>query len=328
MHSYRDRARDFFVSLAQIMVKPLAVAATAGMWIVLIMGATVTNTGSQTGCGPSWPLCRGQFIPQMALSTAIEFSHRAVVGVESTLVIAFAIAAWLTYGQQLTVRILSVTMVLFLFVQAGLGAWAVMSPQNAAVLALHFGVSLIAFASVLLVALMVFENGYTRQLSGRPLPPKFGAFVWTVTLFSYVVVYLGAYVRHRGASQACSGWPLCNGRVVPVMTGLTGTAFAHRLAALVLVIGVSALVTWAYQFHESRPDIFLAARVSVTLVLLQAASGAFVEATHLDLFSALLHAGLVALLFGTLAYLCLQVVRVPNAVRTASMARTSPELAR
>ena len=28
----------------------------------LLMGATVTNTGSSEGCGKSWPLCHGEFI--------------------------------------------------------------------------------------------------------------------------------------------------------------------------------------------------------------------------------------------------------------------------
>jgi cytochrome c oxidase assembly protein subunit 15 len=43
--------------------KWFAVAATVGMFIVLIMGTTVTNTGSSEGCGRSWPLCHGKFIP-------------------------------------------------------------------------------------------------------------------------------------------------------------------------------------------------------------------------------------------------------------------------
>lgn len=315
-------------AVARKLVKPVGIAAAAGMWIVLIMGATVTNTGSQRGCGPSWPLCRGQFIPQMAVSTAIEFSHRAMVGVESILVITFAILAWVLYREQATVRLLAATMVLFLFIQAGLGAWAVMAPQDAAVLALHFGVSLIAFASVVLVAVVVFETAGGQRLRNEPLPPRFGRFVWTVTIFSYVVVYLGAYVRHRGADDACSGWPLCNGQALPVLTGVTGAAFAHRLAALVLVVGVGGLLLWSLQIREQRPDIFVASVASAILVVLQALSGAFVEATHLDLFSALLHAGLVALLFGALAFLCLQVTRVPREVRSTAMSRSAPEMAR
>ena len=299
------------VSLSRVAVKPLAVISSVGMWTVLIMGATVTNTGSQTGCGPSWPLCRGRFIPQFAVSTFIEFSHRAVVGIESVFIIAFAIAAWILYHDRRDIRLLAPTMVAFLFLQAGLGAWAVMAPQNAAVLALHFGVSLVAFASVVLCAAIVLEVTGWEHLRDRVFPARFVTYVWGLTIFSYAVVYLGAYVRHRNADAACTGWPLCNGSVIPSFHGLVGVAFGHRVAAFVLVVGVSGLVVWSARFRSTRPDLYYASLVAAGFVLLQALSGALVVATDLDLFSALAHAGFAALLFGALSYLCLHVSPLP-----------------
>src|SRR5437763_6710705 len=106
----------------------LGVLATVGMFLVLIMGSTVTSTGSEHGCGRSWPLCHGQLIPQMAVSTAIEFSHRAIVGVETMLILAFAAVTLYAYRRR-DVQFLAGLMVAFLFLQAGLGAWAVMYPQ-------------------------------------------------------------------------------------------------------------------------------------------------------------------------------------------------------
>ena len=322
-----ERFHSWLSSTSARLVKPLAVIATAGMWIVLIMGATVTNTGSQTGCGPSWPLCRGKFIPSFAVSTFIEFSHRAMVGIESVFIIAFAIAAWVLYHRRADVRFLVPTMVAFLFLQAGLGAWAVMSPQNAAVLALHFGVSLIAFASVLLAATLVFEMSGFDKLRNRSLPPWFRTYVWGATIFSYAVVYLGAYVRHRNADDACQGWPLCNGQVIPAFHGLIGPAFAHRLAALVLTTAVVGLVIWSARVRDYRPDVFRASMAAAILVVLQALSGALVVATGMDLFSALTHAAIVALLFGALAYLCLHVTPLPVERRAHAPIRAKAEMA-
>ena len=314
---------------AERTVKPLAVASAVGMWIVLIMGATVTNTGSQTGCGPSWPLCRGQFIPQFAVSTFIEFSHRAVVGVESTLILVFAAAAWIVFHRRAEMRLLIPLMVGFLFLQAGLGAWAVMAPQEAAVLAIHFGVSLVAFASVLLTAAMVFEIGrQPDELRDRALPRGYPLFVWGITAFSYVVVYLGAYVRHIDADRACTGWPLCNGSVFPALHGGVGPAFAHRVVALGLILSVAGLVLWTARFKEDRPDLYKATHVALGLVILQAISGIIVIVTKLDLFSALLHAGLVALLFGALTYMCLHVVPRPVPRSVAVPQSSASEVAR
>src|SRR5712691_2590304 len=73
-------------------LRALAAATTLGMFTVLVMGATVTNTGSAEGCGRSWPLCNGQFVPEFTVATAIEYSHRAVTAVEGVLVVALTVA--------------------------------------------------------------------------------------------------------------------------------------------------------------------------------------------------------------------------------------------
>ena len=48
----------------------LGLAAAAGMLVVLVMGATVTTTGSAQGCGRDWPLCNGRLVPDFALAAA------------------------------------------------------------------------------------------------------------------------------------------------------------------------------------------------------------------------------------------------------------------
>ena len=48
------------------MVKWVAGLATVGMFLVLLMGATVTSTGSGEGCGRSWPLCNGRIEVRIA----------------------------------------------------------------------------------------------------------------------------------------------------------------------------------------------------------------------------------------------------------------------
>jgi heme a synthase len=292
-------------------VKLLAAIATIGIFLVLIMGAAVTNTGSEQGCGRSWPLCHGQLIPQMAVATAIEFSHRAVVGIESILIISLAVAALALYRHRKEMKILAPLMVAFLFVQAGLGAWAVMYPQEAAILALHFGVSLISFASVLLTAVFLFEVDRGERMRSRTIPRRFRQAVWGITLYSYFVVYLGAFVRHLEADEACSGWPLCNGDIVPGLQGKVAAAFAHRCAAGLLVLAIVGLVVWSYRMRAHRPDLYRASHVALGLVVLQALVGALVVVTRVDLFSALAHAALAGALFGSLTYLCLHVLPLP-----------------
>src|SRR3984893_19287146 len=219
----------------------LSVATTSGMFLVLVMGAAVTNTGSAEGCGRSWPLCNGQFVPEFTVATAIEYSHRAVTGVEGVLVVALTAAMLRLWRADREVVVLSVLMLGTLLLQAGLGAGAVLVPQSALMLATHFGVSLVAFASTFLSAAVVFERTPNRTtLRQRVAPSSFRRWVLGVALYVLAVVYLGAYIRHAGISLACADWPLCNGQLIPSLDGPSGVVFAHRLGA----VGLLLLLAW------------------------------------------------------------------------------------
>ncbi|MGH2444075.1 MAG: COX15/CtaA family protein [Chloroflexota bacterium] len=299
-------------------VKILAVITTVGMFLVLVAGATVTNTGSEHGCGKSWPLCHGKLIPRFAVSTAIEYIHRADAAMETVLILALAAGVWYLYRRRREVRILVPLMVAFLFLQAGLGAWAVMYPQLAPVLALHFGVSLVAFASVLLTTVFLFEIDGTERLRDRLVPRPYFWYVWLLAIYTYVVVYSGAYVRHTNADDACKGWPLCNGSVIPAFHGKVASMFGHRLGAGLLTLGVIVLFLWGVRLRQSRPDLFRAGSVALLLVVLQALAGAVVVWTNMDLFAALAHAATVGLFFGTVTYLCIHVL--PRSIETTAAA--------
>ncbi len=126
--------------------KWLAVAATVGMFIVLLMGATVTNTGSSEGCGKSWPLCHGEFIPEYAFETMVEYSHRLVTGVEGLLILGLSVTAFPLRRRYPELKALIPLTLFTLVLQSGMGAWAVKYPQTPPVMASHFGISLVCFA--------------------------------------------------------------------------------------------------------------------------------------------------------------------------------------
>jgi cytochrome c oxidase assembly protein subunit 15 len=291
----------------------LAVATAMGMFLVLVMGAAVTNTGSAEGCGRSWPLCNGQFVPEFTVATAIEYSHRAVTGIESVLVVALSGGMLVSFGRRdREVVVLVVLMLATLLLQAGLGAAAVLVPQTPLILASHFGVSLAAFAATYLSAALVFERTAGRGPLGGGRALQAGAMRrWTIGVGIYVlgVVYLGAYVRHAGLSLACADWPLCNGQVVPVLDGSSGVVFAHRLAAL----GVLGLLAVLHRQSQGWGIGQRATGAALALCGLQILSGALVVWTQLGLFSTLAHAGIMALLFAALAYLVRVALTAPAA---------------
>jgi cytochrome c oxidase assembly protein subunit 15 len=289
------------------LLKIFGVITTFAMFLVLMMGALVSKTGSGEGCGDSWPLCHGQLTPIGTIESTIEYSHRAVSGITGLLVIVFALWTWRMLRGKPDIKWLAVTGVFFIFLQAGLGAAAVVWGQSDAVLALHFGFSLISFASVLLLAIRVFqfENGDTRQ--GSPVSKEFAYATWGIIIYTYIVVYIGAYVSHTGSGMGCSGWPLCNGGILPGLSGEAGIAFGHRVAAALCFFAVGWLALTARKQYRDRKDIYWGSIFAFLLVTLQASSGAFVVLSELHLVALMVHTTIISLLFGALSFLCLQV---------------------
>ncbi|HMM40416.1 MAG TPA: heme A synthase [Thermomicrobiales bacterium] len=296
-------------------VRRIAVANAAVMLLVLIQGALVTNTGSADGCGNSWPLCHGKFIPQYTVETAIEFSHRFVTTIATMLIFATAIGAFKLYRRRREMRVYLPVMIGFLFLQAGLGAAAVMWPQSDEVKALHFGISLIAFASTVLVAALMYDIDGWDTLRDHPVSQRLRWVAWGLTGYTYIVVYLGAYVRHTNSMLACSDWPLCNGSVFPGFSGPVGIAFGHRVSAAVLVIGMAALLYWTRGLRRTRPDLFWGSILAVAFVIAQAIGGGIVVLTQVDTLATMSHSILVSLFFGTMAYLSVHVLPRPEAAR-------------
>lgn len=300
-------------------VKRLAVAATIGMFIVLMMGSTVTSTGSGEGCGRSWPLCQGKFIPSYAVETAIEFSHRIVTAVEGILIAATAIGALLVRRGSREVKIYVAVMLGTLLLQSGLGAAAVMWPQSPQIMAAHFGISMICFAAVFLLTRLLYEDPnkpdpLVLEARAHPLPTWFTWGTWGMLAGSIVVAYVGAYLRHSGNEMSCYKWPRCDDSgFVPDMASPAGISFTHRLLALLLISLVYAMTYAAWKMLPRYRSVFIVLACAAVAISLQALAGGAVVLSELDVWSTLLHAALMAWFFVFVTDACRQVLKTRKA---------------
>src|SRR5262245_32333467 len=90
---------------------------------VVLWGAFVRATGSGAGCGAHWPLCNGEVIPRApAIEKVIEFTHRAMSGVDTLLIVALLIWAFRAYPRSNPVRLGAILSTVFLVTEALLGA--------------------------------------------------------------------------------------------------------------------------------------------------------------------------------------------------------------
>lgn len=305
-------------------LKGLVWVSVVGMFVVLMAGALVTKTGSGEGCGASWPLCHGEWLPALEVASIIEYSHRAVSGIAGLAVLVFSIVLWRHYGWRPELKFLAGVSVFFLLLQSALGAWVVLAPQPDWMLALHFGISLASFAGVFLGGVMLYQlhgGGTGRE---RPVSGRLRSWAWFSLAYVYVVVYTGAYVRHTNANLACLDWPLCNGQLIPELSGPVGIQFAHRLAAAGTLLVLLWLLRLAFAEREQRPDVYRATLWALGLLVAQILSGGLSVLTELSLLVMMLHSAVITLMFGVVAYICLQATPEPEAGRAPETRLLAP----
>ncbi|RKD25695.1 hypothetical protein BEP19_01780 [Ammoniphilus oxalaticus] len=286
-------------------LKWVSILTTIGMFIVLVMGALVTKTGSADGCGNTWPLCHGKFAPLASLESLIEYNHRLVSGIVGLLVAWQSIWAWRKLGHVRGVKFFAFFGFFLTFAQALLGAAAVMWGQSSAVLALHFGLSLTAFASVLLLTILVYETSWFKEAALPPVSTGLKIGIWSLTIYCYIVVYLGAFVRHTQAF-GCYAWPKCTDQWIPALTGPAGFQVIHRIAAFLFLVFMVGVTVYMVRKVQHRKDLVVASILSLVLTIGQVLSGAYVVLTGISLFPSLLHNMIISALFGVLCYLCFQ----------------------
>jgi heme a synthase len=159
-----------FQSASERARKRLAIFA----WIVLaynipviLWGAYVRVSFSGDGCDARWPFCNGQLIPQkMAVPTVIEYTHRMMTGLDSLAVIAMCIWAFAVFPSRHSVRRYSILSVIFLLMEALLGAGLVLfryverdqSAGRAMYLSAHLTNTLLLLAALTVTAWAAYRN--------------------------------------------------------------------------------------------------------------------------------------------------------------------------
>ncbi|MEG0258490.1 MAG: heme A synthase [Niameybacter sp.] len=293
-------------------IKWLAVATTVGMLLILLGGALVSKTDSGLGCGRNWPDCNGSLIPkEITPEVLIEFSHRLVTGTISFAVLGLTIWTWRRLGHIREVKLLGFLAMFFLVAQALIGAAQVLWGQGDFILALHFGISLISFAAVLLLSLIVFEVDRKFDADTIIIGKKLRWHTIAITIYSYLVVYTGALVRHTESSLACLDWPMCNNDepfALP-LDMYQWVQMGHRLAVLVIIIWITYITWHVVKEYKNQRVLYWGWIIAFIIVILQVLAGMLVVLTQLNLAVALLHSLLISLLFGLFCYMIMLVYR-------------------
>ncbi len=143
-----------------------------------------------------------------------------------------------------------------------MGAGQVVYGQPPLIMALHFGFSAISLAAVSVITLFTFEKRWNpvKVTVGK----AFLRYVIALTIYSYLVIYTGAFVKHMGAATACSGFPLCNGEWILFSEGtIVFAQMFHRLAGMTLALLVLLFAVWAIRMYKKQRSLVIISLISI-----------------------------------------------------------------
>ncbi|MDQ6603544.1 MAG: COX15/CtaA family protein, partial [Chloroflexota bacterium] len=292
-----QRARRFAISL------PILAAATLGAaWAQIFWGGVVRLSKSGLGCADNWPLCNGKVYPFWEQPVLIEYMHRLIAGLIGGLVIGLLVVILRTRrDNRWLVGSVLLAGALF-FAQALLGAIVVWFNLKSGLVMAHLATSMLLLATL---------GVLTVNAVPRPLPAprsrlvgfeRFPLLALGATFFAYGVLLSGAYTTSQHAGAACTTWPLCNGRLVPLDGTLFPTAvqMVHRLFAYALALILIPLFLRARRNKAAFPLFARLTGIACGLVLLQITIGVVQVVNLLPGWLVSLHIGNAAALFATL----------------------------
>jgi heme A synthase len=139
-------------------------------------------------------------------------------------------------------------------------------------------------------------------------------------LSTYVLIVIGGYVVFSGSGLACGSsgpdsWPLCNGQVIPTLSGPVLVEWTHRLFTLVVGLFVlgTALVSWTRYRDEKR--ILQLSTASFLILLGQILLGMVTVKTDLDPFVSTAHLAVASALFSAVILNAITVRRLGGSSR-------------
>jgi heme A synthase len=269
---------------------------------VVLWGAYVRATGSGAGCGNHWPLCNGQVTPISSNAhTLIEFTHRAMTGLDTPLVALLIVWAFRAFPRGHAVRLAAALSGVFLVTEALLGALLV-KLQHVAKNADAYTLSTHLVNTLTLLACLALTAWWGM---GTPAARLHAKAVWMAALSLGAVMLLGV----TGAISALGD------TLFPAPTLAAGLARDFDPASSLLLrlrglhplfaAGVGAWLTF-YAVGRLRSAKMAALRV-VTLVWIQLLAGLVNFLLQAPVWMQMVHLLIADLLWISLILLCASV---------------------
>lgn len=252
-------------------IERLAVATVILGYILILIGGVVRIEGAGMGCGDDWPICNGKVVPTFNYLTAIEYIHRVVAGMILLLTSWLTFVTWRGAHRSDARRWLTLTALILVLAQAGLGAITVFAELDPRAVTTHLGMAEAFFAIMIVIALL--GRSRVARPERRPGTPVLRAAILAAAT-TFGLLLTGAYTASSGAAWACPEWPLCGDKYVPTGWSLVDIHVLHRWLAMLTVVAIAWLLVVALREAGPRARVTWLAAAALALTLTEVVIGA------------------------------------------------------
>ncbi|QOR65912.1 COX15/CtaA family protein [Cytobacillus suaedae] len=276
-----------------ITIKRVVLLSIIVTYILIVFGGYVASSESGMGCGPEWPLCNGEVIPELKGDTLIEFAHR-VIGLFLVLiaVILYRLIRKLNTDR---LRAAGNWMIGILTFQVLAGAVVVILDLPTIVVTTHLLTAMLFMFSLLWIYRINQRSGTFENITHQKTMIHSLNLVLVLVL---VTIGLGAYIKHMHYGLACE-WFACEDSWLPT-TGPQLFQTLHRWVAFITVAYILLLTGYSYWRKWGR---VLQSRLFIAsfIILIQLLSGVFTVITNISIPWAVIHLALGTVLFMVVA---------------------------
>lgn len=133
---------------------------------------------------------------------------------------------------------------------------------------------------------------------------------YSAALLTFALIIVGGVVRISDSGLGCGaegsgtkGWPLCGGRVVPLINLNMIVEYSHRILAATVTVLIASLVVLAWRRYRSDVRLFRFCLAALGLIFFQAALGGLTVEKGLKEELVATHLGIAMLQIALLLYI-------------------------
>lgn len=279
----------------------LTLSTAVSVWVLLVLGGLVRVTESGRGCGSTWPMCNGRYLPALEYHQLIEWNHRLFAMLVGWLMIFTVGATLLGYRKSRPLFWLSLLATFTYVGQALLGAITVWLDLDHKWVMAHMGNSMLLLGFVILLAIFARQDGRANgmRFGGRALWwLAVGTTVWT-----YLAMLTGSAVIGAEAELACPEWPHCSNTSWLPQTADQWISFAHRIAVGFSDVLMLLLTMLVWRLRRGDRRLMFTTHLLAAVYISQVFLGAFTIWLGAPPALKGAHLALAALAWGTLVML-------------------------